>query len=321
MEIDRLSKTAIYRAFRCYFYIIINLRPGITLSSSWHSGNRVIYSRLHELAHARTAGTTELGIKYVLKGCEHYTLNKKTYSIKEGSYLLVNEGQVFDTILDYSREQIKGLCIYINKELLNDVYRNYNATSSTVLLDDPSPTGRSFDFFEAIYRPDDVLSQYLAGLEQQLDPVTGQLQIPDDELYYRIAERLLQSQSAIGRQVSQICAERHHTRVELYQRVSKARQMIDDGYASRLDVAGIARAVALSEFHFFRVFKQAYGISPHQYHIRRKLEIARKQLLEGQLTITEIAHLSGFGDIYTFSRSFKKAFLVSPSRFRESLQP
>lgn len=319
MKIDRLSKTAIRYASGAYFYTM-EIRPGIRLSSSWHSGNKVMFSELNEFSESRTKRTTEIGIKYVVKGSEHYTLNKHTYSVKEGCYLLVNEDQVYDTILDYSKERIKGFCIYINKDVLADVHRNYNA-GATALLDDPSPAKGPFNFFEAVYRPDNVLSQYLSCLERRIDPLTGQLQIPADELYYRIAERLLQSQAAIGKQIKQIGAGRHHTRVELYQRVSRAKEMIDDDYASQLDVACIARSVALSEFHFFRVFKQVYGISPHQYHISRKLEIARKQLAEGGLSITDIAHLSGFCDIHAFSRSFKKAFSVAPSYFRRSLQP
>lgn len=296
----------------------MSLQAGITLSSSWHGGNRILFSKLNEFSEALTKSTTEIGIKYVMKGCEHYTLNRHTHSVKEGCYLLVNEGQVYETTLDYSKDKIKGFCIYINKQVLRDVYRNYNSSDEALLLDDPMPAQGSFDFFEAVYRPDDLLSQYLWGLESLLDPATGQLQVAQDELYYRIAERLLRSQCAINRQVSQIGANRHHTRVELYKRVNRARQMIEDGEAGLLDVGDMARSVALSEFHFFRVFKQVYGISPHQYHIRRKLETARKLLLEGSLPITDIAHLSGFCDIHAFSRSFKKAFSLPPSHFRKS---
>jgi hypothetical protein len=54
----------------------------------------------------------------------------------------------------------------------------------------------------------------------------------------------------------------------------RARDLADAHYAERLSVADMARAARLSPAHFSREFKRAFGESPHQYLLTRRLERA-----------------------------------------------
>ncbi len=63
------------------------------------------------------------------------------------------------------------------------------------------------------------------------------------------------------------------------------------------------------------LFKLHFGITPNQYVISKKIDYASKLLELGYLSVTDIAELSGFSDVYYFSNQFKKHIGVSPSKF------
>ncbi len=77
-----------------------------------------------------------------------------------------------------------------------------------------------------------------------------------------------------------------------------------------------ARAVGLSPFHFLRIFRACFGITPHQYLLRRRLDRAAARLLDGEESVTEIAYAVGFGDLANFIRSFHSSVGCSPRAFR-----
>lgn len=98
----------------------------------------------------------------------------------------------------------------------------------------------------------------------------------------------------------------------------KAKNIIDEDISRKVDIAMLANEATLSRFHFFRCFKNAFGMSPYQYVISKRLEKSMELLKEGTCQVTDVAYEVGFSNIYSFSRSFKKHFKMCPS---SSLQP
>jgi AraC family transcriptional regulator len=84
-----------------------------------------------------------------------------------------------------------------------------------------------------------------------------------------------------------------------------------------LDLAALARAAALSPFHFHRVFRGMVGETPLEMHRRFRLERAAKRLLESRAAITTIAFDAGYETHEAFTRSFHQAYGTSPSAFRQ----
>jgi AraC-like DNA-binding protein len=78
----------------------------------------------------------------------------------------------------------------------------------------------------------------------------------------------------------------------------------------------IARECALSVSHFARSFKETFGISTHQWLIRRRIENAQELLRQTTTPIVDIAMQSGFGDQAAFTRTFSQVVGVSPGRWR-----
>jgi AraC-like DNA-binding protein len=62
--------------------------------------------------------------------------------------------------------------------------------------------------------------------------------------------------------------------IPAYVHLLRAKDTIDRSYAQRLGIATMARAAYASEAHFARRFKRAFGETPHQYLLRRRIERA-----------------------------------------------
>ncbi len=81
-------------------------------------------------------------------------------------------------------------------------------------------------------------------------------------------------------------------------------------------VPSLAQVAGLSPFHFLRTFRQYFGRTPHQFVLERRLERAR-ELMRGELTLTDIAHEVGFSSSSRLSEAFTRRFGETPSAFRE----
>ena len=102
---------------------------------------------------------------------------------------------------------------------------------------------------------------------------------------------------------------------EIYQRIIRAKQFMDNQYHQYIDLAQIAREACLSRFHFHRLFKQVYHTTPRQYITDKRISQA-KWLLAGNKTVAEVCHTIGFESIGSFCLLFKKGTGISPARYR-----
>ena len=78
----------------------------------------------------------------------------------------------------------------------------------------------------------------------------------------------------------------------------------------------LAEVSGVSEAHFARSFKQAFGVPPHRYLLTRRIERATAFLRDTDLPITEIAFLTGWSSLGTFGRTFRDVTGESPSALR-----
>ena len=86
--------------------------------------------------------------------------------------------------------------------------------------------------------------------------------------------------------------------------------------AQRPTPADLASEVRLSPDYFARVFRRTYGVAPRTWLLRERLRAAALRLVESDSNITEIARELGYGDVYLFSRQFKRMHGCSPRAYR-----
>ena len=97
----------------------------------------------------------------------------------------------------------------------------------------------------------------------------------------------------------------------------RVRDRIDREYAQPLDVEALARGVNVSAGHLSRQFKAAYGESPYQYLMTRRIERAMALLRRGDRSVTEVCFEVGCSSLGTFSTRFTELVGVPPSVYRQ----
>ena len=107
-----------------------------------------------------------------------------------------------------------------------------------------------------------------------------------------------------------------YPKIYLYRRLVQAKLFIDDHYPEAIDIDNMADEATFSKFHFIRLFKTAYGKSPHQYLTSVRIEKA-KQLLQTDITVTETCERVGFNSITSFIGLFKRVTGLTPSVYQQ----
>ena len=96
----------------------------------------------------------------------------------------------------------------------------------------------------------------------------------------------------------------------------RARDVVDRDYAEPLDLERLAAVARLSKWHFLRLFRATYGVTPAEYVSRRRIERAQDLLRATNLTVTEVCHAVGFSSLGSFSSRFRAVVGESPSEFQ-----
>jgi transcriptional regulator GlxA family with amidase domain len=101
----------------------------------------------------------------------------------------------------------------------------------------------------------------------------------------------------------------------------RAKDLVDARYREPLDVPELARAARLSQAHFSREFRRAFGETPHQYLLTRRLERAAAMLRNTDRSVAEICFTVGLRSVGSFTTSFGRAFGLSPTAYRATYPP
>ena len=110
---------------------------------------------------------------------------------------------------------------------------------------------------------------------------------------------------------------------DLLRRLLRAKDRMDAASHEAWPIPRLARVSGVSEAHFARSFKQAFGMPPHRYLLTRRLEHATAMLRDTDLPITEIALATGWTSLGTFGCVFRDVTGESPGalRAREQATP
>lgn len=108
---------------------------------------------------------------------------------------------------------------------------------------------------------------------------------------------------------------------ELLRRLLRAKDRMDAAPHQSWPVDRLAEVSAVTEAHFAREFKKAFGLPPHRYLLTRRVERAIALLRDTDLPITQIAFQTGWNSLGTFSRVFRDITDESPGELRARVRP
>ncbi|HEY1543475.1 MAG TPA: AraC family transcriptional regulator [Xanthobacteraceae bacterium] len=100
---------------------------------------------------------------------------------------------------------------------------------------------------------------------------------------------------------------------------TRVAEYIEEHLADDVLLSQLADVAHLSPFHFSRAFKQTFGVPPLRYLASRRINRA-KELLAGDVTVTQVGLAVGFAETSSFTTAFRKHAGVTPSAFRRGLE-
>ena len=109
---------------------------------------------------------------------------------------------------------------------------------------------------------------------------------------------------------------RMHKQKEYIKIFSDILDYIDIHYAEKLSLEAIAKSTGFSKYHFARLFKEYTNTTFYDYLIYKRIKVVEELLANPDLSITDIALLSGFSSISTFNRIFRKIKNCTPTEYR-----
>jgi AraC-like DNA-binding protein len=106
----------------------------------------------------------------------------------------------------------------------------------------------------------------------------------------------------------------NYPKIYLYKRIVEAKLFIDNHYADNININAIAGEACFSKFHFLRLFKQTYRVTPYQYLTTIRIQKA-KELLQDGVSVTETCSSLGFESMSSFNKLFKRHIKEAPSAY------
>lgn len=270
----------------------------------------VYYSELHDWF--TTNAFRNFSLKYVVDRCIHYKVGHKEHSVQAGNFLLACKQPDVNAYFD-SKTKVKSICIDISPATVAEVFSVLTTQNNPDFDNYLSGYFRVPEFFET------VCPIKAAGFGYKLDALALAIANGEAEKYINrewfldLVEKIIYHEYGNYLALGGLRSVKLETRKEILRRLQMGKQYIDDSFLDIDSISQVAGFCNLSEFHFFRSFRQAFGISPYQYLLAKRLTLARDMIRQGGLSLTAIALYCNFPDVFTFSKAFKRHFHTTPS--------
>lgn len=241
---------------------------------------------------ATFSGVTKgVAIKYVGQGQERYTVGEDRLLLDAGEFLLLPAGTAYEANPGAIDQANIGVCI-------------------DFLADIPEESG--FDFlYGGTFQVADLGLVHLANWANLPDQLaTKQIPILQQEI-----KGFLESAVHLGNSLRPV-ASQATTRRELSKSLLAARNHLRCYYFDQLPLGKLSRIAGLSKFHFSRLFKRAFGMTPLRMQTALRMQAAANLIGQDRESLTVIAQTIGYTDLATFSRHFRAHYGVPPSKWK-----
>jgi AraC family transcriptional regulator len=234
----------------------------------------------------------------------------KRFVVREGFFFISNNDQYYS--LGVEGKETETANIHFGEHFVENVLTSLTLHPQKLLDDCTSDTQRNFH--NAIYRKSERLDQ----ITRQIAAIQNDKLLLEEKLVECAAEVLRINERDLDA-MEKLPLVKSSTRTEILRRLVSARDIIYTCYETELSLNDLARACCMSKFHFLRLFKLAFGKTPHQFLNDVRLERAKQLLRSKGMDVYQVSSQIGIKDPASFSRLFKNQTGVYPTQYRNHL--
>ncbi|MEP6614007.1 MAG: AraC family transcriptional regulator [Mucilaginibacter sp.] len=290
--------------------------PGFDIEAyndTFRQSNVIINASSSDVSYTEHWGC--LSVKCAFGGTEMYKISDRYYAVTDDAYFICNEGQYYSSFIA-ARKPVESFTINFTDAFVKQVKSSLYPDAK--LLDDPGfIAGASCEFVEKLYRHSGGLNNSIARL-RMLAKNFGENRGEVSESYFPLLQNMLLSQGHILNEIKQVKAVKLSTQKELYKRLHHAKDYIESCFAGDVPLEKLAQISCLNSAYLLRNFKQYFGQTPYQYLINKRMAVAAQLLVNTAMPVSEICFETGYADVSSFCRLFKKTYSCSPENYRAS---
>jgi AraC family transcriptional regulator len=239
------------------------------------------------------------GILTIRSGTGRFTINDETITLDPTRYLIIDQGSRLSIRLQ--RPEAQPLFLFFRADTVHEALTKYH-------------TGLCW--LQRAHPMNAVLNDRLEWLIRLGNSCSSFSTLKADAIIRDILLDLVRQALAAEATAGGLAVSRLSTRIELFKRLSQAREWIHANYASPLPLESMAGKAQLNRQHFLRMFRDCFGSTPHQYLMEVRLAAARELLADTAEPVTAICRMTGFESPPSFSGLFRRRFGASPKAYR-----
>jgi AraC family transcriptional regulator len=254
-----------------------------------------------------------------IRGNSLCAVDRQTTLIDEDNYFVSNRSQHYTLRVEENSGGAETFNIHFG-EFFSESVLNSLVTPADRILDGGTEKQLSpISFFNQLHRRDATFNSLIrAILTAHQEKRHNKLRL--EEQMTSLLSYHLEQHRHIAERVNNLPPVRRSTRIELYKRLSRAMDVLYSGFCGEISLDQLAVEASLSKYHFLRLFRTAYGLSPYQYIQQLRIEKARVLLADTAIPITDLSALLGFDNSQSFSRLFFQRMGLYPTQYRLRLK-
>ncbi|MFI4910079.1 MAG: AraC family transcriptional regulator [Sedimentisphaeraceae bacterium JB056] len=227
---------------------------------------------------------------FVVKGKGIYKTNNVTYSLQYGSMIFIDKGSQY--VLE--ADKLNPLEHFVVIFLGNKAKKLYQLSE-----------------FQTVPVRTSANSQTITILFEEILKIGFSKPPFANELCSNYLTNIILSQADKS--------ESNQIRSESYDSFLACKKYLEENYVKLTSSAELADECCFDIRYIARLFKEFAGIRPYDYLMKLKTDKAVNLLITSNLSMKNIAYITGFTDPYHFSRVFKKRLNISPNQYRKNL--
>jgi len=272
----------------------------------------IINASVHETYRPDIKGPVSFFLN--MSGSSYCKVDGRTVCIPEDYYFISNQSQPYTLTIESDRP-IETFNIHFGENFSESALSSLITTTDQALDNGMQQRPKEISFYNQLHKRDEVFDRLINSLKSLSQSQYFDKMLFEEQLTKLLTHQLLQHRDILSAMIK-IPAAKPSVRTELYKRIALAKDYMHSLPPGSIDLQQLAAAACISKFHFLRLFKSLYGISPHQYIQQIRMNKAKKLLVNSSFAIQEIADILGFENSQSFSRFFQQNEGVYPTEYR-----